>query len=108
MSKNPEAAKEPPQEDFFGEEGHLSRSELREKLRKASPEIPGSSKQFTKEQRIALEKEIFGKEYGDYITREEYQRRLRELEQEKYKAKKTEEKITIDRKIRYLKKLRGF
>lgn len=109
MSKNPkEASKEPAKEDFFGKKGYLSRIQLRERLRKASPKIPGSTKWYTRQQRINLEKEVFAKGYGDYITRQEYQRRLRELSREKFKVKTSQEKIDINRKIRYLKKLGGF
>ena len=109
MSKNPKKGeKGQPREGFFGGKGYLSRSELREKLRKASPRIPGSTKWFTREERAALEKEIFGKGYGEYINRQEYQRRLQELNREKFRAKTTQEKTNIDRKIRFLKKLGGF
>lgn len=105
MSKNP---KETPKESFFGKRGYLSREELRERLRKASPQIPGSAKWYTREQRTKMEKEDFGKEYGTYITRQEYQKRLQELKREKFKVKTDQEKMDIDRKIRYLKKLGDF
>ena len=100
--------KETAKNNFFGKEGYLKRIELREKLRGASPKIPGSAKWYTRKQRVNIEKEIFGKKYGNYITPQEYHQSLRELEQKKYKAKKSEEKTDIDRKIKYLKKLSGF
>ena len=93
---------------FFGRKGYLSREELRWKLIKDSGEIPGSGCFYTEDQRIRLEKELFGKEYGTYITQEEFKKRLVRLEKEKDAAQTEREKIEIDRRIRYLKKFLSF
>lgn len=92
---------------LFEKKRELSRSEFREALRKASFTIPGGGGMFSTAERIKIEKEIFGKQYGGYISKEEYQRRLREMALEKARAKTGAKKLEIDRKIRFLKKLGG-
>ncbi len=100
--------REKEEKDFFGDKGYLSRSELRQRFKKSSPRIPGSSKWYTREQRVGMEKELFGKKYGEYITPQEYKEKIHELREEKYKTKSNKKRIAIDRKIRYLKRLGGF
>ena len=96
---------EKPSEDFFGKKEYISRIELRQKLREAPPKFSDSGRRYTTQERIKVEKEMFGNKYGNYITRGEYKDRIRRLEKEKYSAKKNSEKIEIDRKIRFLKNL---
>lgn len=98
---------EKPKEDFFGKKGYLSRLELREKLRRAPPKVPGSRKWYTRQERVNMEKEIFGKEYKSHITRQECRYRLRKLGRERFRAKTGKEKTDINRKIRYWKELTG-
>lgn len=85
----------------------ICRRELREKLRRAQGQIPGSGKILSWRERERLEKEVFGRQYGSHISDQEFKRRLRLLEREKYQAKTGKEKWDIDRKIRFLKKLGG-
>lgn len=94
-------------EDFFGKKGHLSRLELRQKLKKAPSKVPGLGKWHTRRERIDIEKEIFGRKYGNYITRQECRYRFRELERERFRAKTGKEKLKINRRIKYLKSLTG-
>ncbi|MBZ9572337.1 hypothetical protein KJA15_03335 [Patescibacteria group bacterium] len=97
--------KKKPKENFFGKRGYLSRRKFRERLRRASPFIPGSGgKLFRKKERVAMEKEIFRK-YGHYIEKKEYKKALKDLKEAKQKTKTFNEKLKIDRKIRFLKKL---
>ena len=98
---------EKPEESFFGKKGYLTRLQLREKLRKDTGKIPGSAKWYTRRERESIEKESFGKDYGEYITPQEYHYRIKQLNKDKFKAKSAKEKLDIDRKIRYLKKLGG-
>ena len=98
---------------LFDKRKEIPREELREKLREASPKVPTgsswitSSERFDEKERVGLEKEVFGKKYGSFISREEYKKALRELEQKKFRAKSSQEKLDIERKIRYLKKFGG-
>jgi len=92
---------------LFEKKAHLTRTQLRERLRKASPKIPDSSKVFSRKERVKLEKEVFGKKYGQIIDKGEFRRKLQELKHEKFIAKNSTEKTNIDRKIRYLEKLSG-
>lgn len=92
---------------IFNKKQHITRSELREILRKASSYIPGSSRMFSREERVKLEKEVFGKKYGEFIDKGEFKRKLLELRHQKFIAKTSAEKTKIDRQIRYLEKLSG-
>ena len=97
-----------PKEDFFSKSGYLSRIEFREKLRKAPSKVPGSRKWYTRQERVNMEKEIFGKKYGTHITRQECRYRLRKLRNEAFRTKIGKEKLEINRRIKYLKNLTGF
>lgn len=98
---------ESPEEDFFGKKGYVSRLELREKLRKAPSKVSGLGKWYTRRERVNMEKEIFGKEYKDHITRQECRYRIRKLRNEGFRAKTGKEKLEINRRIKYLKGLTG-
>lgn len=77
-------------------------------MRKASPFIPGSGvRMFRRQKRVEMEKEVFGKRYGAHITREDYRKALGRLRVKKSQAKAGKEKLGIDRKIRFLRKLGG-
>ena len=93
---------------LFEKRKQISRREFRERLRKAPSCIPGSRKTYTRRERAAFEKELFGKKYGSHVSRPEYKKRLRLLGKERYRAKTSAKKLKIDRKIRYLKKFGGF
>ncbi|MCD6550023.1 hypothetical protein J7K24_00570 [bacterium] len=98
---------------LFEKKKEISREELREKLREAPSKVPTgsswitSSERFEEKERVGLEKEVFGKKYGSYISKEEYKKALRELEEKKIRAKTSQEKLEIERKIRYLKEFGG-
>ena len=96
-----------PKEDFFGKKRYLTRGELREKLKKAPAEIPGSGKKYFSQERKAMEQELSPKKYGLYITKEKFGRRFKELKKEASQTKSFAEKQEIKRKIGYLKKLIG-
>lgn len=105
--KAPEPPKEKPKPDFFGPKGSISRSEFREKLRKAAPEIPLSSRWMTRERREALEKKFSYGKYGPDISRDDIKGLIKELQQAKTEAKTYNEREEIDRTIRWLKKTTG-
>ena len=92
---------------IFDKKEHLTRSQFRERLRKASPNVPGSSRMFSQQERANLEKEVFGKKYGQIIDKGEFKQKLLELRHKKFIAKTGDKKTQIDRKIRYLEKLSG-
>jgi len=98
---------ENPKQDFFGKKGYVSRIELRQKLREAPPKFPNSARRHTKLERVEVEKEMFGNKYGNYISRQEYKNRIHRLEKERYGAKKSSEKIEINKRIKFLKDLTG-
>ena len=107
-SKPKETKEETKDVSVFGGKSSLSRGQLREGLRKSSPYIPGSAgRMFGRQERVGLEKEVFGKKYGSGITPREYSKGLKELKKEKSKTPTQAERFKIERKIRYLKGLGG-
>ena len=93
---------------LFEKKQQLSRTQLREALRKASPSIPGSGRKFTRKERVGMEKELFPhKTYGGHISQQDCQRRIRALQKERAITKAYAEKAEIDRTIRFLKREAG-
>jgi len=96
---------------LFGEKKQISRRDLRKKLRSSSSYIPNKSlwtssgETYNEKERVEIEKDVFGKKYGSYISKPEYKKAIRELESKKHKTRNNKEKFKIDRKIRYLEKL---
>ena len=82
----------------WGSKGHLTRSELREKLRSHSLFKHGLSQ----EQRVKLEEEVFPQQkYGSYITKQKLAQAFKDLEREQYKTPK--KKFEIEKGIKTLK-----
>lgn len=94
---------------IFDKKKEISRPQFREILRKASPHIPGAGgRAYSWRERVKIEKEIFPKErFQSHVSEIECKRRLRELRIERYRAKTREEKLNIDRKIRFLREVTG-
>ena len=90
---------------IFDKKQYIDRQEFRAKLEKAFSKIPGSSKEFSREERIALEKDVFGRKFGEFITKQEFKRRLLKMRENKFRAKTTDEKMKLGRRMRYLEKL---
>ena len=90
---------------LFNKKKELSRSEFRERLRKASPYIPGGGGLYSTRERAEIEKKLFGGKYGTHISEPEYKRRLYELKIERGRAKTTPERVKIEKQIRYLEGL---
>lgn len=92
---------------LFEKKEQISRSELRKALRKDLGSIPGSGRRFTRKERVVFEKEVFGKKYGPFISRDDYKRALGKLEKDKYRVKTRAERVKTERKVKFLKKLGG-
>lgn len=114
QNRKPEKLSKPPKpppkkEDLsiFKGRPYLTREQLREELRRASPFIPGSGgKMFSREERARMEKELFPeRKYAHHIDRKEVKKVIGGLESAKFKAKTGTEKLNIDRKLRFLKGL---
>ena len=92
---------------LFDKRGQISRTDFRRYLKRASARIPNSGKRVSYHQRVNIEKEFFPQErFGAYISKSDFQRKIRELTRQRYMAK-PDQKIDIDRKINYLKYLGG-
>ncbi len=93
---------------IFNKKKQFSRLEFRETLRKAPPRVPGSGKIYSRQERMKMEKELFPqKRFQSHISEIEVKRKLRELRMERYKTKGREERLKIDRKIKFLKGTTG-
>jgi len=107
-SKSKETKEETKDVSLFGGKSSLSRGQLREGLRKASPYIPGSGgRMFGRKERVGLESKAFGKKLGSQIGRRDYSRAIKDLGKSKAKATTQPERTQIEREIRFLKKLGG-
>ena len=84
---------------IFNAKQHITRPQLRDILRKTP------SQSFNRQEKGELEKKVFGKKYGSFINRSEFNRKIRELGEKRYKAKTYAEKSKINKKIRFLKKI---
>lgn len=100
--KKPEVKKEAMNKGALGGKSHLTRSELRQKLRNQQLFKHG----LKEKERIELEKEIFPQQkYGHYITKQELTQAIKDLKKEQYRNPK--EKWNIEKKIKTLKEALG-
>lgn len=70
-------------------------------------QVPELGRRFSIKERRQIEREFFGRKWrkrGD-ISKEQYEERLKKLTSQRLKAKTTEDKKLIKRKIKYLKKI---
>ncbi|MDP2864201.1 MAG: hypothetical protein Q8N73_00885 [bacterium] len=93
---------------IFGGKKAISMKEAAWKIRKdPRPYIPGSGgKIFSEKERVDITKRL--SKYGSYLEKgPEHSRIFKELYKEKTKARTGDEKLKIDREIRYLKEKLG-
>jgi hypothetical protein len=96
---------------IFEERKSISRENLRKELGKSDSKVPSKSdwttseKRISRKERVGLEKDVFGKKYGDYISKSEFKSAIRDLEVSKMKTSNRQEKNDIDTRIRYLRKI---
>lgn len=101
--------KDSKEESIFGRRRHISRESLRRRIKESVSDIPGGRKWFhQKGKERGVASELFGeKEYGGFISRKDFEKRLRGLHEERQRAKTFTEKKDAIKKIALLKKLRG-
>jgi len=93
---------------LFEKKSEVSRGELKQALKKASPYLPGtSSKMFSEKEKIGLGKKLFTSDYGSRISKQDYRKMLNKMRVEKLKTKGSGEKFKIDRQMRYFKNIGG-
>lgn len=94
---------------LFEKKQEISRSELKEALKRASPYIPGTGgKIYGYRERSEMIDKIFPYErFKTHISEMEVKQRLRELRREEYQAKTGAEKIELSRQRRYLEEFFG-
>ena len=87
----------------------IERRQLREAFRKGTYKIPGtSSKIYTRRDREKMADALFpSKRFGSHVTEIEVRKKEREMRSERHKAKTSNEKREISRKLEYLKKFTG-
>ena len=86
----------------------ISRKELKSAFKKDRGTIPGTGgKKYYEKERAGMTGEVFGRKYGSEISKSEYRKAVRDLKFARRGAKTPTEKIRINKKIDYLKKLGG-
>lgn len=104
---NKPAPKETMKESFI-KKGFVEQRKLKEAIVKMPVKLPGSPSLLSKEEKKKMDEELFGKkEYGRYIDRREYSKRLRELTKQKKAAKTFAEKYRAVTEIDILKRTLG-
>lgn len=96
-------------EGFFTKKQDLSRKELRNFLREDSGVITGIiGERYRRSERVRLEQTVFDrKKYGAYISKQEFERAVRRLRGQRSRLRSEKERLEIDKKIRYLKRIGG-
>lgn len=88
---------------IFEKKKALERGKIRERIRKTPSRIPG----YFREKRLKIIKEAFPwKRFGSHLSEREFNRRIRELQIEKGRARTSAERLKKERLIRYLKELK--
>lgn len=86
----------------------ISRRDLKSTFREDRGAIPGTGgKKYHEGERSKMIGEIFGSKYGSEISKNDYRRAMRDLKSSGREAKTPIEKLKINRKINYLKRLGG-
>lgn len=91
---------------IFDKEKSVSRQELKSALRKDSGLIKGTIEKYSISEREKI-REGFGPKYGSEISKLDYQRRIRELQNQRSRATDIHDKEKIDDEIKYLKQIGG-
>ena len=98
----PEIKKQAIDKGAWASKSHLTRSELRQKLRNQQLFKYG----LKEKERIELEKKIFPQQkYGNYITKQKLTQAMKDLKKEQFQNPK--EKWNIEKKIKTLKEALG-
>lgn len=93
---------------LFDKKQSFSRGELKKVLGRSSQPIPGTGgRRFNQRERERLERDTFSGKYGSEISKQDYRKALSEMNLARNKAKTSAEKVALDRKINFLKKLGG-
>jgi hypothetical protein len=92
---------------LFDKKKSVSREELRSALRRDSGLIRGGEGKYSSTEREKLGKEVFGPKYGSEISKLDYQRAIRDLENQRSRASDIKERERIDDEIKYLEQIGG-
>lgn len=92
---------------LFDRKKEVSRQELRSALRRDSGLIKGAEGRYSSTEREELGRNVFGPKYGSSISKLDYQRAIRDLQNQKSRTADIKEKEKIDDKIKYLEQIGG-
>jgi len=95
-----------PSRGLFGEKSAVSRTEFKKATLKGKYVVPGGGgKILDKPQIKKMVEEDFPKEkFGGQISQKEFQKKLKELQMEKFKAQTGKEKFDIEQKIKFYRR----
>lgn len=89
---------------LFKDKPEISRQHFRDILKKSNFKI-GQSKPLSDAQRSLIEKRDFSRRLGSSISKVEYEKTIRNLENQKRKEQDFSTKYKLTKKIKYLKEL---
>ena len=93
---------------LFDKKGSSSKEELKDTLRRDPGVIPGTGGQrFSQEQREKIERNVFGSKYGSVISKDEYKRAVRNIEDERNKTQDPRRKAELSKEANYLRRVGG-
>jgi hypothetical protein len=90
---------------LFEKKPEAERIEFRRALHKRVPGAPRVK--FPFRERIQLERKIFGPKSIERISKDVYKSAILKMDKAKYRARTDEERINIEKKVRFFKKLGG-
>ena len=95
-------------ESPFKKHRYLTRPQVGKGFKSTSREIPGMAKWVKRKGGgKGLEREIFGREYGSFIDRREMEKKMRELNKGRLRAKTFKEREDLTKKAKLLKGFKG-
>ena len=90
---------------FFDKNLEAKREEFRRSLMKRIKGAPRLKLPFR--ERLQLERKIFVNRAAEKISRDDYKAALRKMDRTKFNLRSDRERVNIERKVRFLKKLGG-
>lgn len=93
---------------IFDKKKSISKEELKSTLRRDPGIIPQTGgKKYYQRDRDKMARELFGPKYGSQISKDDFRRRVHELQSVQKSAKTPVERKSVDEQIRYIKKQAG-
>ncbi len=95
-----------PSRGIFAEKSAVSRIEFQKRALKGKYVVPGGKGKILDKPQIKkmIEEDFPKTRFGGQISKKEFEKRMKELQLEKYKAKTAKEKVEIEQKIKFYRR----